>query len=111
LFATGLPSTGFASPRGQPSGQNGTNAIPRLRHSLRTGVELRSARRNRFWQAEVHRRELAHPETAQIVGDARAQLTRFSGRAPSGQPAADCDLADDRQLILVGVERFAKRER
>ncbi len=58
-------------------------------------------------QAEVHRRELAHPQTAQIVRDARAQLARFSGLAPGGQPAADCDLADDRQLVRVGVERFA----
>ena len=45
---TGLVNTGLSRPRGQPSGQNGTNAMPRLRHSARTGVPLRSARWNRF---------------------------------------------------------------
>ena len=35
---TGLVSTGLSGPRGQPSGQNGTNAMPRRRHSSRTGV-------------------------------------------------------------------------
>src|SRR6185437_1625154 len=48
LLTTGLRSTGLASPRGQPSGQKGTNAIPRLRHSCRTGAALRSARWNMF---------------------------------------------------------------
>ena len=44
----GLASTGLAAPRGKPSGQNGTKAIPRRMHSARTGVEPRSARWNRF---------------------------------------------------------------
>ncbi len=47
-MTTGLVSTGLSGPHGQPSGQNGTNAIPRLRHSPRRGAARRSARWNRF---------------------------------------------------------------
>ena len=47
-MTTGLVSTGLSEPRGQPSGQNGTNAIPRLRHSWRIGALRRSARWNMF---------------------------------------------------------------
>ena len=47
-MTTWLVSAGLSWPRGQPSGQNGTNAIPRLRHSARRGAPRRSARWNRF---------------------------------------------------------------
>jgi hypothetical protein len=37
-------------------------------------------------QAEVNRRELTHPQAAEVVHDARAQLARFAGLMPA--PAA-----------------------
>ena len=59
-------------------------------------------------QAEVDRRELAHPQAAEVVHDARTQLARFAGLEASARAvAADRDLADDRQLVRVWVERFA----
>jgi hypothetical protein len=61
-------------------------------------------------QAEVDRGELAHPQAAEVVLDALAQLARFAGRELSASPvAADRDLADDRQSVRVGVERFANQ--
>jgi hypothetical protein len=59
-------------------------------------------------QPQVHRRELAGPQAAEVVRDARAQQARLSGPGAGGGPAApDGDLADDRQLLRVGVERLA----
>jgi hypothetical protein len=53
---------------------------------------------------EVDRRQLADPEAAQVVLDARAQLVLVVGRADG---AGDRDLADDRQPVGIGVERLA----
>jgi len=55
-------------------------------------------------QAEVDRRKLAHPQAAEVLHDARAQLARLAGRAVGG---ADRDLADDGQLLRVRVESLA----
>jgi hypothetical protein len=52
--------------------------------------------------AEVDRGQLADPQAAEVGFDARAQLTCVVAAV-----AEDPDLADDRQLGRVGVERFA----
>ncbi len=59
-------------------------------------------------QAQVHRGELGGPQAAKVVFDAFTQLVRIAG--PEDRTAvvsADCDLADDRQPVGVGIERVA----
>ena len=56
-------------------------------------------------QAEVDRRQLIHPQAAEVVFDALAQPARLAGRVV---PAAR-DLAHDRQPARIGGQRFAEQ--
>jgi hypothetical protein len=59
-------------------------------------------------QPEIDRGQLAHPQGAQVVLDALAQLVRVvEGQHRAAVIAADRDLADDRQPVGIGVQRVA----
>ena len=82
-LTTGLVSTGLSWPRGQPSGQNGTYAMPRLRHSWRTGVSLRSARWNRFCTHTMSVPATACRSWARLTLLSPIPAMRPSSRAPT----------------------------
>jgi hypothetical protein len=59
-------------------------------------------------QAEIDRRQPVHPQAAEVVFDALAQLAWIVVRGGgAGVVRAGCDLADDRQFTRIGVQRFA----
>ena len=58
-------------------------------------------------QTKIDRGQLVDPQAAEIVFDVLAQLARIVAGDDGAAGPPDSDLADDRQLTRIGVERFA----
>ena len=122
--AASAPSTGFPSIRcctspGHPSGQNGTNAMPRAVHSVRTSRDRWSARLNRFctqaisvWATRLSRcsREMLLRPMPSIRPSSRARTSAAScasNRLPGGSDGSIMRRFTAASLSMPSVARLS----